>query len=234
MERNLEEEYLELIKITKEKKKENELLYPIYKQSNNLLKNIRNTNELRLDAYLSDEIIGEESRRIFLECTNNITVNTYIDLVISNNMNHRMISQRYFRGASFPPILSLSGSLLRQEKKQKKIKAEKTQEKPEEIEGVEEVDVPNEIKKIFLILKQKEEIELYRVVIDPNSFSRTIENILSVSFAVKVGRAFIEEREDILYLTLERKGEQKDCIISITEEEMDRIVESMKIEESML
>ncbi|KAI5192637.1 hypothetical protein NEMIN01_2125 [Nematocida minor] len=239
MKKDLAEEYIELIKIAKEKKKENELLYPIYKHSNTLLKSIKNTRELRLDAYLADEIIGEESKRIFLQCSNNITVSSYIDLVSTNLSAHKALANAQYRGAHFPPVLSLRGHITKAVRKPKKQKTEKDQEKAnndEQETQTDEIDAPKEIKKIYRILKEKKEVELFRLVIDPNSFGKTIENILTLSFTVKVGRAFITEKEGVLYATLERVEEPIDthCIISVTEEDVKRIAHEMDIRDTML
>ncbi|KAI5161579.1 hypothetical protein NEAUS03_1670 [Nematocida ausubeli] len=238
----LTKKYMTLIKTARQKKKENEVLYPLYKKSNELLKEIETTQELRLDSCLVSEIIGEESKRIFMECSNNITLNGYIELVTTNLDVHRQLASKYFRGAYFPPILTLSG--FKQDapaRKPKKTKTEKAQERPDKNEELkeEQIDAPKEIKKIYGILKEIGEVELYRLVINVDSFSKTIENFLTLASTLKVGRAFLLKKNETLYVSNTKPDEKymlnsTHCIMGITSEEADKIRKDLGITENMI
>lgn len=237
MKKDLAEEYIKLIKIAKEKKKENEVLYPIYKDINALLKEIQTTRELRLDAFLVNEIIDEESKRILLQCNNTITLNMYVDLVSTNLQVHRELANTHYRGAYLPPLLPLTGTVNRAVRKEKKQRVEKEQETPEEIkENTEEINVPKEIKKLYTVLKEKKEIEVFRLVINIDSFSKTVENLLTLSFAVKVGRAFLLEKNGVLYVSVNKIGEKKSscCTISVCQQEIEELIKEMKITENLM
>ncbi|KAH9386997.1 non-structural maintenance of chromosomes element 4 [Nematocida major] len=237
MENNLAEEYIKLIQMAREKKKTNEHLYPIYQKSNTLLKEIQTPRELRLDAYLANEIVGEEGKRIFLQCNNNITVGAYIEMVSGNMLGHAKISNSFFRGAAIPSHLPLVGTLNKVSRKPKKAKVEKEQEKPENAkESSEEINAPKEIKRVYEILQEMGEIEVFRLVIDANSFGKTVENIFTLSFAVKVGRAFIRERNGTLYASSEKPdaAPESHCIISIQEQDVKQMIEKMNITGSLM
>ncbi|KAI5129490.1 non-structural maintenance of chromosomes element 4 [Nematocida parisii] len=242
MAKQLTDEYMELIRTAKQKKKKNEVLYPLYQRSNELLKEIRTTHELRLDSCLVSEIIGEESKRIFLQCNNHITLNNYIEMASTNTGIHTQLAKSYYRGAYFPPILTLTGSIAEQPiKKPKKPKLEKAQEKPEEVKEVkeEQMDAPKEIKRVYRILKEIGEVELYRLIINVDSFGKTVENILTLAFALKVGRAFLMKKQNILYVSSTKPKEEyavnsTHYIMGITSAEIDRIKEEMNITENMI
>ncbi|CDF87319.1 related to NSE4-Nuclear protein that plays a role in the function of the Smc5p-Rhc18p DNA repair complex [Zygosaccharomyces bailii ISA1307] len=63
----------------------------------------------------------------------------------------------------------------------------------------EQVTTPEQVKKLFKILarkKGKEQINMFKFVINPNSFSKTVENLFYVSFLIKEGRIVLEEDPD--------------------------------------
>lgn len=63
----------------------------------------------------------------------------------------------------------------------------------------EQVTTPEQVKKLFKILarkKGKEQINMFKFVINPNSFAKTVENLFYVSFLIKEGRIVLEEDPD--------------------------------------
>ncbi|QEU60726.1 Nse4 [Kluyveromyces lactis] len=58
---------------------------------------------------------------------------------------------------------------------------------------------PSHVRKCYKVLKEKEggqQINLFKYIIDPNSFSKSVENLFYTSFLIKEGRLVLEDDPD--------------------------------------
>lgn len=108
----------------------------------------------------------------------------------------------------------------------------------------EEENSTKRIRKLYETLSKKKTVPLFQFIIDPNSFSKTVENLFHISFLIKEEKAVLienEEKENNLLKTeltiiesdLKNKRpieemEEQHKILSITKEEWESIKTMMK------
>ncbi|KAK6060382.1 Nse4 [Cooperia oncophora] len=114
-----------------------------------------------------------------------------------------------------------------------------------------EVSVAQELDKVRKALKaawrEKPSVDFFSFVIDPDDFSKSVENMFYVSFLVKDGRVRLEVGEDGLPVLLHVSNEERQrlhvddrsaavtnqAIISFTYEMWEEMVEAMRARESL-
>jgi hypothetical protein len=72
----------------------------------------------------------------------------------------------------------------------------------------EQVRTDVEVKRMFDFMRERGPVELYELVLDPNSFGRTIENIFHLSFLIRDGRVHLWREADRLMLRPLQRHEQ--------------------------
>lgn len=76
-----------------------------------------------------------------------------------------------------------------------------------------EQTTPEQVKRCFKILSKKlgndDKISLFKFVLDPNSFPKSVENLFYTSFLIKAGRIVMEEDENDGYPTIRIKNKPK-------------------------
>ncbi|SCV04275.1 LANO_0G09208g1_1 [Lachancea nothofagi CBS 11611] len=69
----------------------------------------------------------------------------------------------------------------------------------ESLNSTEDKTTPEQVKKCFEVLTKKNgygKIGLFKFIIDPNSFARSVENLFYTSFLIKEGKVILEEDSD--------------------------------------
>ncbi|GAV51752.1 hypothetical protein ZYGR_0AF02230 [Zygosaccharomyces rouxii] len=67
------------------------------------------------------------------------------------------------------------------------------------LNSTQQVTTPEQVKRMFKILERKngtDQINLFKFVINPQSFPKSVENLFYVSFLIKEGRVVLEEDQD--------------------------------------
>lgn len=203
-ERNVHDGYLKLFNKLKhlrdEYEVENNQLEDVLNNSNNLLKNVSDTCNLKLDAKVT-----ELHSDIFLKCfTNNvkkrkINVNNFISLCNSDNLNDYIQKvKKHCRRCNFVEFIDLNYFKEHKERKkaeriEKKIQSAKTPLNNENIDENKNVFLENLIQK----LNKFHKIKMYDCILDYNSYNKTIENAfaLSISLRSKLVELMCEKNE---------------------------------------
>lgn len=211
-------------------------LYSIYMRANALFQDIQTVSELRLDASVSGDIVDVSSARVQKLCRGSfLTAEDFVRRISSEEGMEAYV--RYcasrFSGAVFPPYIELDAHFESKEKTVRK-PCKKRKDVPEkEVAAEMPGETPDDsdalvaMKKICAVLLQKRKIDLLSLVVDPNDFSQTVENLLYLSFAVKLERAFISQENGGLYVTPHRTDRSPGgthAILCITKDEADAFI----------
>ncbi|KAI5180482.1 non-structural maintenance of chromosomes element 4 [Nematocida sp. AWRm80] len=234
------DKYIELMEETQAQKTESAALYEIYRKTNYLFQYVSTAPELRLDAHVSGEIVNLATSKLEKQCTGAIlTADQFIQFITTSEDKHMDYIDKYFLGTSIPRELHLQGP----EKPKRKRTAQPLEEN-QKLENtttqqptyLQQIDSLERVKQIYKVLQDVRQIELFRLVINPNSFSKTVENILFLSFAVKLERVYLSIYNQTIYVTAEqdKPNDTSHLIISITQEEAQEAIEQLKISTPML
>lgn len=94
------------------------------------------------------------------------------------------------------------------------------------------------VKKIKKVVNEKKIIDFYMLVINPKSYSKTIENIFYLSFAIKVGLVGFTTNKGQLCISSEPTNENQDdlshLIVSLEHGEYKKLIQKLNITDSML
>lgn len=251
---DLEKEYLSLIEKIKEEREsleeDDELLFILQKKANELFIKIKNTSELKLDA----KFLKESSKILankFTKNRNNAELSSrgfikFIDQ--EGDAFFDFISSNIDRGLTLkiPKILKQPEVVERKKSKEKKNKF-----KEEAIEAVEKVHIKEEediiqkrIKQIIKITKEKKKIDFFELVLDPMSFSKTVENIFYLAFANKTKVIkIIEENKKIFVISVDaNESKENDSensvgehfICNIEQYEYEKLIRKLNIKKALL
>ncbi|KAI5189329.1 hypothetical protein NECID01_0524 [Nematocida sp. AWRm77] len=246
LQKSVREEYIELLAETKEEKRkpkeDGSVLYTLYEKTNTLLQEVETAPELRLDACVSGEVVDLYSKQVGKLCAGTLlTVAQFVSLMKTPEAwrQAQEYSTDVYRGAYFPRLLCLREEESPPRKKPARRREESTEiEKPgaEENQALQQTDAPWEVKKIFQVLQSIGTVELLRLVVDPQDFSKTVENLLYLSFAVKLERAFLHTKNGTLYVSSTKQEEEtlSHFILTISPQEHARAVKQLHLETSML
>lgn len=235
--------YIELLAETKEQKssENSSSLYSIYKKTNLLLPSVKTPPELLLDACVSGEIVDISDRRLSRLCSGDkISVDEYLSLFCDYPRGpHSEYVISMFRGSKIPNHLSIEGEEeIRERRERKREKTSKECNHPQPstpADDQSQKDIISKVKKICEVLDKYEYLPLFSLVLHPNDFSKTVENLLTLSFAVKLERAFIHKENDTVFVSSTRR-EYRDshCVITITKEEAETLIKSQNISHPLL
>lgn len=219
----------------------------LLQQVDELFKNIDNTADLKLDAELNyDATLGAASDldRSYRGIT--MDEDKFINFILEGenaNTEEFAIFIKYMRstfyGVSFFEQLNLYTNneisnkkirtKLQLDNNEMKIasKAEKSQQ--EDIS----ISITKKIKKKVIELGK---VELYMLVLDPNSYSKTIENIFYMSFALKLGFISLEWKDEKIYVVPDREngGSKEHFIFTIEESEYNELNQKFGLKEAIL
>lgn len=205
--KSIQDQYFDLLtslKNKKEKISDTETLNidEIAEKANTLLPDISNSTELLLDAKISSEVVNISALNFDKNLRNKqATVPSFINRLNkalvddgSKTTNiHKIKMERFFKnlksqcyGVSFKKQYSMD--IIEQELRIKSIDNEKQDVKKTEIKHEKMKKNDNFMEKIERIcdVLGNKRLEYYELVIDPGSYSKTIENIFYLSFAIKL------------------------------------------------
>ncbi|KAI5187057.1 hypothetical protein NEHOM01_1896 [Nematocida homosporus] len=242
----IRKEYIELMAETKEKRKSSSEgssgLYSIYCRANALLDSVTNAPELRLDANVAGEVVDLESSRLAKLCAGDrVTPEEFISLLKDQPSGlHTDYITTIFRGCRLPAILVL--------KEEEEIRPRKAPRKPLEALPLEvpnttakppqdQIDAPDKIKRIYQILQEQQRLPVLQLAIVPNDFAKTIENLLYLSFAVRIERAFLVQENNTLYVTCDKDPQavqSSHLILTTTQEEVEKAIQEFQITRALL
>lgn len=183
----------------------------VLKDIDNLYNNVYNPREKVLDAHLFSDVttIGKIQTSNIPVDNFNFNVTEFIKLIAEHytsnddqiNWDHlAKDSSLYLKptptlkiilSPSFTSMFNQQKMTPTKRKFTKSIESETTHLRPVQVDGIENEKTTKQIKKIFNVLKNicnKEKgssLRLMEFIIDPSSFSKTIENIFHLSFLVK-------------------------------------------------
>mmetsp|Transcript_3069 Transcript_3069/g.5879 ORF Transcript_3069/g.5879 Transcript_3069/m.5879 type:complete len:304 (-) Transcript_3069:201-1112(-) len=118
--------------------------------------------------------------------------------------------------AAVPPTNFLSGQIKKdfvprqqkQRSRQKKRKVDAPQTAPKEVQDADKEEkshTEGRVHQLRKLMKRgaKEPVNLYRVIVNPDSFSQTVENLFDLSFLIKIGKVRIvmsDEEQGVPYV----------------------------------
>lgn len=248
---NIEDEYLEIIQRIKKEKQNledgDELLLILQKRANELFKEITNTNELKLDAKFKKEshkIIFNKFKKKQNE--EKLTSNSFLKLInkIEDDLFFKIVYSSYDKSLNLKIPKIFKEPFINKKRiksKNEKIKEEYISPIIQSIPKYEEDIIDLMIKKIINIVKKEKKIEFFKLILNPNSFSKTIENIFYLSFANKTGEVKIYEENSIIFIKIETnisnlkiKDEYQHFIFNIQYYEYEKLISILNIKNSML
>lgn len=203
--------------------------------SNRLFKRIRTSSELKLDA----KITALSTR---LACTRmekdieagEMTAGRFVLLFgkacFEDFHGYAMkcdLGMRFQRGLSLG-VSGECGGRKRQAPRTKQAVPEADVVQPT-ARAPEAEDEPEALVQIKRLVEERGRIEYFRLVVDPKSFSRTIENIFHLSLAVRCGAASLVYEDKVLYAASPDStgsGDPGHLAVEMTYDEYLRIVES--------
>ncbi|TBU09902.1 hypothetical protein CWI39_0020p0020 [Hamiltosporidium magnivora] len=212
-------------------------------KSEKLFKRVKMPQEMKLDARVMNVSTKISSATLEKDYrSNNITTSGFIKLYSEhleseNNefLNFLKKTHKNYLGITFYnyPVLS-------SETAQNKLRTRATQNyfdnsvplKPAISTLVDEDEgTLRYIKNVKQILKKHKKISFFELIIDPNSFSKTVENIFYMSFAIKLGAVGLKNYKNDLYIESEISTSLNSLdhfIFDISYDEYLKIVENMK------
>jgi len=153
-----------------------------------------------------------------------------------------------------PKIDNMIGPLSTEEKKRKNIVRGKREnknsvnlKKPKEIRKEDIKEQENETTKnvvqIGEILEEKGQVNLFEFIVNPDSFSQTVENIFYLSFLIRDGKALLDEKDGELIIERTDPPDEEDYlhgikkkqfVLEIDENTWKEIIEVYDIKEPMI
>lgn len=205
-----QDEYLNLldeVRVSKEeilddKKKLNELI----ETSNELFKRIKTSSELKLDAKFNAMTLKLAHLRMDRDFNvNSLTLKKFLKIINDDNINEFVsYGIKCSQGISFSDNLVLKCKKedrpIRSQQVRNRLIISKT-EIPKSLSVNEEINTQNKIaENLEDILKNNERYEYTKLVIDCESFTKTIENMFYLSAAVRNRMCSITKIDGILYI----------------------------------
>lgn len=212
--------------------------------SNSLFKKIKTSSELKLDAKMTALSTKMACTRMEKDIElDDVTSSIFVELFRKNLLND---FYRYAMGCNagieFLGCFSLGNHSEASNKKKLPVQRSK-QHLPEtripalitrEKVSTEEFDILMHIKEL---VSERGRVEYFRLVINPQSFSKTIENIFYLSLSLRSGLISIEWDDETLYITSkssEGKGDLGHLAVEMTYDEYLTIIEKAGISETLI
>lgn len=210
------------------------------KKSDLLFPQIRKPSTLRLDArYLNESTyLSNINFKKSIENTES-NYEAFNELLVTDNLeNYLDMAKKNFYGVNFYSTLALETPIVRNQTRQNKIdKVDTEPDEPKKIHENKEIDINIEIpNKIKQILKEHGEVEYYRLVINIDSFTKTIENIFYLAFAIKQKMCSLELKDNMLVVVNEYKENvaNNHIVIELKISEYYSIIKKLELKETMI
>ncbi|KAM0671341.1 hypothetical protein CWI42_091710 [Ordospora colligata] len=213
----------------------------VVSRSNVLFKRIKTCSELKLDAKITAMSIGLTCKGIEKKMEPEEISSKMLVEVMCSNLVDRMCEAAVgcYVGMSFADnlVLSRSGVVKErsriQQSRRRDLNVDRDAMRPIE-KDVQSEEEPEMLCKISRMIADKRKIDYFELVVDPESFSKTVENILYFSLAMRSGRVCLKSQDNKL-LACESSNDQDEMIhlvIEMTYEEYLKISASMKEKEA--
>ncbi|KAM0687749.1 Non-structural maintenance of chromosomes element 4 A [Conglomerata obtusa] len=209
----------------------------LLQESNNLLDQIKKPSTLKLDALVINQTTKLTSSNFSKRISNSsLTIPVFIEMLKNNDYRFFEECERtYTNGIEFSKKINLRYEERRTLSRSLNRSVVDTEaEEPNGLMEREEKACLTE--KIGYIVAKYKRIEYFLLVIDPNSYSKTIENIFYCAFAVRRGIVnLICEDEKLYVCSGSGNGEEAEhLIIEITYKEYLQIIKKLQIQISLL
>ena len=221
--RHTRTEYRNIHKILEERKTEilrpgDNILAQSLQKANNLYASVTRPQEATLDSrvLLSAAGLAQHKARNIKKGKEVFNTDEFISKLITflgdDNRNLKKLGDLCTRRALRPPTLGFILGPLQLERKERALKAREARKRdkgavvrPEALTDADaRQNASNTTTKttmlIAKILQQKAPIDLFSFIINPKSFSQSIENMFSLSFLIKEGRAGLYENDEGLQI----------------------------------
>lgn len=245
---SLRDRYLDLLQEIRSSKEEiledRSRLDDLVSTSNMLFKKIRTSSELKLDAKVTAISTKLTCSRMEKDLdTNAITPKKLIELLENDLLDG---FYKYGMGCSLGIRLLDRLSLVRGgDERKRRIQSQRQKLVPSEVKIPRSVTTAENItdeSEVLAFLKrllaEREMVEYFSCVTDPESFSRTVENIFCLSLAIRSGIASLAYNDDVLYVCSSRSpsGEENSehLVLEISYDEYLEIVKKLKIKEALI
>lgn len=250
---NLKVKYLDLLKRMRSNKenlisKDNNEMEGLIENTESLFLQIQKPWDLKLDARISTESAKISSESFEKQCmSDRITSERFIDMILKHNesglaeiTNYMHFAKSRFVGVDFMDQLCLTPVVRETNARQRNVQkvAEDSADFPLRIFSAEDDDgTLTLVKKIKKVVHEKRVVDYYELVLDPDSYPKTIENIFYLAFAIKVGLVHFASRDGRFVVCAEPSAVSEvlnHLIVSIEYGEYCMLVKNLNIGKSML
>lgn len=243
-ETEINKEYAQLIlKLQENKEKRSKdlesTLISLMHESDLLFTKIKKPSSLKLDALLMNDSTFLSSKNLEKSIENTeANLDTFMELLITDNLDgYLKIAKKHFYGVNFYKTLALNVPTVREGRNAKPVMTETEPEKAEIVTQNEQLDANMEIPhKIKNVLERVGELEYFRLVIDVDSYGKTIENIFYLAFAIKQKMCSLKTRDGKIFVSNEYVDSEANnhIILELTYSDYDKIKQKSGIKESLI
>lgn len=219
----------------------NDTLTELITESEKLFDRIQRPSTLKLDARLLTESTTISSINFEKTIRNNaIDTQRFISLYHNDRLDEYYSKvMKKFNGIRMYQLFvtEYEENQNRRSINRNKITVDTEPEIPKCIHENLEVDINKEIPdKIQKLVEKVGDIEYYRLVVDKDSFGKTIENMFYLAFAVKLGKVSLCSKNSILYVSKESRDSEgyEHLIVDFTYDDYKNIIEKLNIQETFL
>lgn len=249
---SLKIKYLDLLKKMRTNKenltqRDSEEMDNLIRNTESLFLQIKKPWDLKLDARISNESAKISSVSFEKQCmSDRMTTEKFVELVLKHKQSSISTIEDYlqfaksrFVGVEFVHQLCLKPVARETHQRQRcTAKVEDTSaDFPLRIFSAEDDDgTLTLVKKIKKVVYEMREVDYYRLVIDPKSYSRTVENIFYLAFAVKVGLVHFASRDGRFLVCAEQEAvcdSLNHLVVSMEYGEYCMLVEKLKVSEAL-
>lgn len=224
-------------------KASNNNLEVIIAQTENLLKSVKNPTTLKLDARVFSEAVNASSD-ILEKSLRNFKLDTEAFL----NLDHDTIERYFIRAKTFYYGIKFHKFISLEERVKPSITIRKAQSRSVKEEEEEKIDEPRGkpereesnmqiAETIRNLVSQRHKIEYFRLVIDIESYSKTVENMFYLAFAVRMKMVNIKVISDVIYV-VERnnsdEGEDSHMIVELDYDEYRELIIVLNLKKSLI
>lgn len=231
---------LDFISTHKTEMLENEdLTLKILDALDSLLTNAKNISDLRMDASIMFSTIKMQYDSFLRAFQNNLSLSKLVDMENKNTLDDFYISlENKFMVANFIDQLNFDYEL--KELRTKATKKVYDQATSEVIIAADAVMDDNEdaipIAKIKNIVYEMGQVEYFRLIVDPSSYSKTVINAFNLALAIRTKSVSLVNIDGIMYVSryVTENSEVDHSALELTPQKLNEIIKKLRIKGSML